>query len=216
MKYFGLTVILAATNINESSPRNDGEIGQKDPIVEIDAEKNWKGPSDGQYPDEVGHRDNNPTEEENRTLRRVAGSIPAVAYWLCAVEFAERASYYGVQPLFANFVNKDLPAGGNGAGATKVGTQDSAGALGLGHSTANAVSQSFSMLCYTIPVYWGWLADQKTGRWPIICWGVAVCGVAHVIMVGSAAPVLLQARKAVAPFMISVYTLAIGAGMKVF
>lgn len=42
-----------------------------------------------------------PTEEERVSLRRVAGSIPTVAYVICAVEFAERASYYGVSPLIS-------------------------------------------------------------------------------------------------------------------
>ena len=32
-----------------------------------------------------------PTEEEKSTLRRVAGAMPATCYYLCAVEFAERA-----------------------------------------------------------------------------------------------------------------------------
>lgn len=36
-----------------------------------------------------------PTDDELKTLRRVAGTMPPVAYMLCAVEFAERASYYG-------------------------------------------------------------------------------------------------------------------------
>lgn len=38
---------------------------------------------------------NYPTEEERLTLRRVAGKMPTIAYVICAVEFAERASYYG-------------------------------------------------------------------------------------------------------------------------
>ena len=41
-----------------------------------------------------------PTEEEFATLRRVAGGVPAVAYLLCAVEFCERASYYGKQVAY--------------------------------------------------------------------------------------------------------------------
>lgn len=36
-----------------------------------------------------------PTEEELATLRRVPGKVPVIAYLLCAVEFCERASYYG-------------------------------------------------------------------------------------------------------------------------
>lgn len=57
----------------------------------------------------IGEHINEPTEEERHTLRRVAGSLPFVAYVICAVEFAERASYYGVQPLIGNFVNRPLP-----------------------------------------------------------------------------------------------------------
>ncbi|KAI9645713.1 peptide transporter ptr2 [Ciborinia camelliae] len=34
-----------------------------------------------------------PTEEEKRTLRKVAGKLPTITYLICAVEFAERASY---------------------------------------------------------------------------------------------------------------------------
>ena len=50
-----------------------------------------------------------PTEEERTKLRRVSGSIPWVAYSLCVVEFAERASYYGCQFVFSNFVQFPLP-----------------------------------------------------------------------------------------------------------
>lgn len=51
-----------------------------------------------------------PTEEERTTLRRVSGSIPWVAYSLCLVEFAERASYYGCESVFSNFVQFPLPS----------------------------------------------------------------------------------------------------------
>jgi len=163
--------------------------------------------------DDEGNEAPHPTEEEKQNLRYVAGKMPTIAYWLCFVEFAERASFYGVKPLFNNYVNRHLPVGGNGYGAPKKGTDDTAGALGLGSSKASAVSQSFSMLVYALPVFFGWLADSKTGRYPLIVWGVIVCGVSHVIMVASGAPSLLSHGTAIAPFMISVYILAIGAAM---
>lgn len=50
-----------------------------------------------------------PTEEERTALRRVSGSIPWAAYMICVIEFAERASYYGVQFVFSNFVQFPLP-----------------------------------------------------------------------------------------------------------
>lgn len=153
-----------------------------------------------------------PTEEELKTLRRVPGRLPAVAYLICVVEFCERASYYGVQPLIANYVNRPLPEGGNGYGAPPEGTQQTAGALGMGTVTANAVTQSFSMLAYALPMLFGWLADVKTGRFSLICWGVAVFGVAHVLMVAAGAKDLLAAGTAKIPYFLSVYILSIGAG----
>lgn len=52
-----------------------------------------------------------PTAEESQTLRRVAGSLPLVSFSLCLVEFAERASYYGANTVFANFTQFPLPKG---------------------------------------------------------------------------------------------------------
>ncbi|KAK3939190.1 general substrate transporter [Diplogelasinospora grovesii] len=154
-----------------------------------------------------------PTEEDLATLRRVPGNLPIIAYLICIVEFCERASYYGVQPLISNYVNRPLPKDGNGYGAPPVGTQQTAGALGMGTVVANAVTQSFSMLAYALPLVFGWMADARTGRFRLICWGVAVFGIAHILMVASGAPTLLQNGSAKAPYFISVYILAVGAAM---
>src|SRR3954452_20411959 len=48
-----------------------------------------------------GDYEGKPTEEELAVLRRVPGTIPTIAYLICIVEFCERASYYGVQPLIS-------------------------------------------------------------------------------------------------------------------
>lgn len=89
--------------------------------------------------------------------------------------------FEGVSPLFSNFVNRKLPTGGNGYGAPPAGDDQTAGALGMGTVKATAVSQSFSMLAYSLPLLFAWIADTKTGRYKMICLGVAVCGIAHVI-----------------------------------
>lgn len=52
-----------------------------------------------------------PTEEELKTLRKVAANMPLVSFALCIVEFAERASYYGAKAVFSNFVQFPLPEG---------------------------------------------------------------------------------------------------------
>ncbi|KAL4780646.1 POT family-domain-containing protein [Aspergillus varians] len=154
-----------------------------------------------------------PTEEELTTLRRVPGSLPLVTYLICFAEFSERASYYGVSGLVSNYVNRPMPVGGNGYGAPARGTQQTPGALGMGTVKANAVNQSFSMLAYALPMIFGYLSDAYTGRFNMIFWGVLVFGVAHVLMVASGAPSLLADGSAKAPYFISLYMLSVGASM---
>lgn len=154
-----------------------------------------------------------PTEEEQRTLRKVAGKMPSSTYYLCAVEFAERASYYGCNQVYKNFIRGKLPAGGNGAGAPPRGSELTAGALGKGSVTATAMTEAFKFMAYAFPIFFGWLADTKYGRFKLICWGVALCGVAHVIMIISSIPSILGSGNAIGPFALSLYSLAIGAAM---
>ncbi|KAH8892324.1 hypothetical protein GQ53DRAFT_781484 [Thozetella sp. PMI_491] len=150
------------------------------------------------------------TEEEKRTLRRVAGKMPATCYYLCAVEFAERASYYGCNQVYKQFIRSPLPPGST-TGATPAGTNFNPGALGLGSSVATAMTEAFKFLAYGLPVFFGWLADTKYGRFKMICWGVAICGIAHVVMIISAVPPVLSSGNAIGPFAFSLYLLAIGA-----
>jgi hypothetical protein len=85
-----------------------------------------------------------PTEEDTRLLRKVADSIPTKAYLLCVVEFAERASYYGVKTVFSNFMQFPLPEGGNGAEAPPRDSEHTAGALRRGMQFSVAIGLLFT------------------------------------------------------------------------
>ncbi|KAI2621272.1 POT family-domain-containing protein [Hypoxylon sp. NC1633] len=137
--------------------------------------------------------------------------MPAACYYLCAVEFAERASYYGCFQVYKNFIRAPLPPDGNGAGASAPGSEYTAGALGQGSVVATAMTEAFKFLAYALPIYFGWLADTKYGRFKMICWGVGICGLAHIIMIISALPPVLQSGNAIGPFALSLYMLSIGA-----
>ncbi|KAI8668624.1 hypothetical protein NCS57_00674100 [Fusarium keratoplasticum] len=155
-----------------------------------------------------------PSPEEQHTLRKVAGRIPWSSYLLCIVELAERASFYGVKTVFNNFMQFPLPKGGNGAGAVaKNDPNGHAGALDRGLQFASAMVLLFNFLAYIIPIFGAWLGDTKTGRFRAIMYGVIIGGFAHVILVGGAAPSVLKAGNGLAPFMISFFLLAIGAGL---
>ncbi|KAJ5520796.1 hypothetical protein N7463_001249 [Penicillium fimorum] len=135
-----------------------------------------------------------PTKEEDQTLRKVAANLPLVGFALCLVEFAERASYYGAQTLFSNFVQFPLPEGGNGAGAPPRGTQKTAGALGWGLQASTGLVLLFKFLAYIVPIFGGYWADT------------------HIV---GAIPSVLQKGKANAapPFVIGLLLLAVGAGI---
>ncbi len=68
------------------------------------------------------------------------------------------------------------------------------------------------MLAYTLPMFTGYLADAKFGRYPMIFWGVIMCGIGHVLIVAGGAKELIANGTAKIPFFIGVYILAIGAG----
>ena len=138
-----------------------------------------------------------------------------VAVAMCMIELVERASYYGTQGCFANFVNYPLPAGGSGTGAVARGPgheNDKAGALGMGSKVATATGQTFTFLAYVIPVFGGIVSDTKWGRFKTICVGTGVGVVAHFLLIIPAAPVVIRGGSAIAPFVIFMILLAFAAG----
>ncbi|PGH20418.1 hypothetical protein AJ80_03563 [Polytolypa hystricis UAMH7299] len=161
---------------------------------------------------EVEPSDPPPTEEELATLRKVPGSLPITGYLLCAVEFAERASFFGVFRVIGNFIQFPLPEGGNGAGAPARGSENPAGALGTGLQIMSAVTLVFKFLAFASPLVGGYVADTKFGRYKTICIGVFISGIAHLLMVFGVVPTVLQAGKGMAPFIISIFILALGSG----
>jgi dipeptide/tripeptide permease len=70
------------------------------------------------------------------------------------------------------------------------------------------------LISYCFPLVVGYFADTKFGRYPMIFWGVIICGVGHVLIVAGGARELIEAGTAKIPFFIGVYILAIGAGMR--
>lgn len=155
-----------------------------------------------------------PTEEERNTLRKVPDKIPKIAYILCVAELAERASYYATVGVFSNFIEYPLPEGGNGAGAPDPNDSNGvAGALGKGVQFASALTLLFTFMAYVFPILGAWIADTKLGRYNTILLGAGIGAVAHVIMTGGAAPAVLEKGQGIAPFMVSFFMLAIGAGI---
>ncbi|KAF8205384.1 putative MFS peptide transporter [Mycena galopus ATCC 62051] len=152
-----------------------------------------------------------PTDEEAATLRKVVGPIPWVAYLLCTAELAERASYYATTGVISNFLEFPLPPGSSSGKAP--GANQHAGALGKKLQYASGVTTAFTFVAYVVPIFGGWIADTRLGRYQTIIYGILVGFVGHAIMTGGAAPSVLKAGNGVVPFHIGYWILAIGAGI---
>lgn len=111
----------------------------------------------------------------------------------------------------------DRNTGGNGAGAVDPhgGPNQHAGALGKKKQFASAMVLLFKFLAYTFPIFGAWIAETKIGRYRAILYGVLICGLAHIIQIFGALPSVLQKHQGLAPFLISIFILAIGAGKNI-
>lgn len=138
------------------------------------------------------------------------------AMLMCLIELAERASYYGCYYVFNNFINNPLPKGGNGAGAVakgSAGSEETAGALGMGSVDASALTNLFTFLAYVVPIYGAIVADTKWGRFKTICVGTGVGILSHWLLVIPAIPAIIaKPSGSMAAFVISIIILAFASG----
>ncbi|KAJ8062266.1 hypothetical protein OCU04_008814 [Sclerotinia nivalis] len=141
-----------------------------------------------------------PTDEERRTLRRVGDSLPMSAWLVAIVELCERFSYYGCVGLFQNYVQRPLD-GSLGQGA-----------LGLGHRTATALTVFFSMWCYFTPIFGAIVADQYLGRFKAICYFAIVYMVGLLVLVLTSLPISLENGAGLGGFIAAILIIGIGTG----
>ncbi|KAF2010212.1 MFS peptide transporter-like protein Ptr2 [Aaosphaeria arxii CBS 175.79] len=151
-----------------------------------------------------------PTEEDLRTLRRVSGKIPWVAYTIAFVELCERFGYYGCQVLYTNFIQHPLPAGQPTGRDPREDGQP--GALDMGQRASFGIGTFNSFWAYSTPILGAIIADEYLGRFNTIFISIAAAIVGHIFLIVSALPSVLASGKAIAPFMLGVITLGFGTG----
>ncbi len=127
-------------------------------------------------------------------LRHVTGSIPVVCYSLCFVEFSERLSYYLIQGCITNMIQRGLPHNSTtGAVVDNVAhSNESPGALGLGLPLATFLLQLMTLTANISPLFSGYYADTKLGRFNAIAIGALVGIFGHLLLVIAALPAILQ------------------------
>ncbi|EXJ83708.1 POT family proton-dependent oligopeptide transporter [Capronia coronata CBS 617.96] len=154
-----------------------------------------------------------PTEEELKTLPRVADEIPWRVYTVAFVELCERFSYYGTQILFQNFIQRRLLTPTGRAPNPGGDTDNNPGALGQGQQIATSLGTFFSFWCYALPLLGAWMADTYLGRYKTIMISIACAIVGHVILTVSAAPSVLEnTHGALIAFIVAIIIFGLGTG----
>ncbi|CDK27662.1 unnamed protein product [Kuraishia capsulata CBS 1993] len=153
-------------------------------------------------------------EDDKRSLRRITGRVPRVAFLICLVELAERGSYYSLTGCLTNFIQRPLPVGGNGTGAPSAHSQQNAGALGLGLQWANVLYLMLIFLAYLTPIWGGFLSDSQLGKFKAVWTGTVICGVSHILFILAALPIVLQEHRitGLVLIIIAIVVLALGVG----
>lgn len=151
-----------------------------------------------------------PTEEEKRTLRRVADSIPWAAYMIALVELAERFSFYGCSVVFTNYIQQPLPPGSTtGAG----GLNGQAGALDMGQRASTGLTTFYQFWCYITPLLGAYIADTYWGRYKTICWAVFITLIGHILLIVAAVPSVITHKGAIGAFSVALIVMGLGTGL---
>ncbi|PLB36751.1 putative MFS peptide transporter [Aspergillus candidus] len=160
--------------------------------------------------DDLDSKKTYPTDDDLRTLRRVAGKIPWTTYTVAFVELCERFSYYGTTAVFVNFLQRPLPEGSStGAG----GDDGIPGALGLGQQASTGLTLFNAFWAYIMPLAGAFMADQYWGRFRTIMFSIGVALVGHSILIVSAIPaVIAHPGGSVACFSIGLIIMGMGTG----
>ncbi|KAI9923601.1 hypothetical protein ASPWEDRAFT_51386 [Aspergillus wentii DTO 134E9] len=150
-----------------------------------------------------------PTELEERTLRRVSGKIPWVAYSIAFVELCERFSYYGTTAVFANFIQQPRPDGSS----TGAGYGGQSGALGMGQRASTGLITFNTFWCYLMPILGAWIADEYWGRMLTIQVAIGFAMAGHVLLIISALPpVIDNPNGALGCFAVGLVIFGVGVG----
>jgi len=153
--------------------------------------------------------DDEVTEADLNTLRRVSGKIPWAAFTVAFVELCERFSYYGTTVVFVNFIQQPLPEGSS----TGAGHSGQSGALGMGQRASTGLVTFNQFWAYVMPLLGAYMADAHWGRYKTIHAAIVCALVGHVILTVSAAPsVIKHGSSALGAFAVGLIILGIGTG----
>ncbi|KAI5301955.1 hypothetical protein KEM56_001189 [Ascosphaera pollenicola] len=140
-----------------------------------------------------------PTDYEKRTLVHIGERLPISAFLVAIVELCERFTYYGMQGLFQNYVQRPLDG-------------PERGALGMGHQGATGLTTFFQFWCYVTPIFGAIIADQYLGKYNTILIHCIIYMVGLLVLVCTSIPKSLEHGAGLGGFIVAIIIIGIGTG----
>jgi dipeptide/tripeptide permease len=142
---------------------------------------------------------NIPSAQDLSSLPHVADSLPLSAFLIAIVELCERFAYYGLSGPFQNYIanppKSTLP-----------------GALGLGQSSATAMTNFFQFWCYLTPVMGAVVADQYLGKYATIKWFSIIYMLGITILFATSLPASVERGAAFPGLIVAMLIIGLGTG----
>ncbi|KAL1881145.1 hypothetical protein VTK73DRAFT_4592 [Phialemonium thermophilum] len=149
--------------------------------------------------------DDQPSEEDLHTLRRVSDHIPLKLFSIAFLEMCERFSYYGsvIVCMFSKL-------------HSSLGMMYDAvsGALGMGQRVSTAITTFNQFYVYLTPLFGAYIADQVWGRYKTIFICLFVVIVGHIVLIMSAIPPVITkpSGNSLAALMVGILIIGLGTG----
>lgn len=118
----------------------------------------------------------------------------------------------------SNFINHGLPNGSLPGSNPKTGAGGSdanavSGALGMGPKASQGITTFLQFWVYTMPLFGAYIADAHLGRYKTICIAIAIAIFAHILLVISAIPSVIENQKgSLACLILGIIILGLGTG----
>ncbi|KAG2234333.1 hypothetical protein INT48_000783 [Thamnidium elegans] len=144
-----------------------------------------------------------PTEEDWKTLREVADSIPKAAYLVILVEFCERFTYYGLTGPFQNYIQNPNPPSY---------PAELPGAMDKGQQTATALTTFFQFWCYVTPIIGAVVADQYWGKYKTILIFACIYFVGLIVLTLTSIPSAIASGATFPGFIVAIIIIGLGTG----
>ncbi|MCJ1454623.1 peptide transporter ptr2 [Mycoblastus sanguinarius] len=145
--------------------------------------------------------DDEPTEEEKRTLRKVADRLPWSAYLVAMVELCERFTYYGLSGPFQNYIQNSYND-----------PSELPGAIGLGQTAATGLTDFFQFWCYVTPILGAIISDQYLGKYNTILYSSFVYLTGVLILFCTSLPTAIEHGAALGGLIVAMIVIGLGTG----